>query len=74
MGISDLKQENVKNCRLICTFELVYVPNFILNLHFFIFWAKFTQKEYVQSKTEKVNTPLKFCVVTVVQVPNFSSN
>ena len=60
------KTKEVNTTIEFCIFELVYVPNFILNLHFFIFWTKFTQKEYLQSKTEKVNTTIEFWLFKLV--------
>ena len=45
---------------------------FQLKLTILIFWTKFVQKGYFQSKTEKVNITIKFCIFKLVQVPNFS--
>ena len=39
-------------------FEIVSVPNFILNWQ--MFWTKLTQKGNFQPKTEKVNTSADF--------------
>ena len=38
------------------------------------FWTKFTQKEDFQSKAEKVNFTIEFCIFKLVYVPNFSLN
>ena len=37
-----------------------------------IFWTKFSQKVYLRSKTEKVNTTIEFCMFELVYEPNFS--
>ena len=34
---------------------------FQLKLTILIFWTKFAQKEYIQSKTEKVNFTIELC-------------
>ena len=39
-----------------------------------MFWNKFTQKWYFQSKTEKVNITIEFCIFELVQVSIFNLN
>ena len=39
-----------------------------------MFWNKFTQKWYFQSKTEKVNIIIEFCIFELVQVSIFNLN
>ena len=51
-------------------FELVLVPNFILNN--FEFLVKFAQKGYFQSKTEKENNEFEFNIFELIQLSNFS--
>ena len=54
---------------------LYFVPNilsiiagtkFKLKLTILIFWTKFAQKGYFQSKTEKVNVTIEFCIFELV--------
>ena len=47
---------------------------FQLKLTILIFWTKFAQKGYFQSKSEKMNTTIKFCIFKSVYTPNFSLN
>ena len=37
-----------------------------------IFWTKFTQKRYSQSKSEKINTTSELCIFKSVYIPNIS--
>ena len=46
---------------------------FHLKLKILIFLTKFAQKGYFWSKTEKVNTTIKFCIFNLNEGPNFSS-
>ena len=39
-----------------------------------MFWNKFTQKWYFQSKTKKVNITIEFCIFELVQVSIFNLN
>ena len=39
-----------------------------------IIWTKFFQKGYFQSKAEKLNITIEFCIFELVQVPNFKIN
>ena len=43
-----------------------------LGIQILFFWITFTQKGYLQPKTEKLNTTSEFCMFELVQVPNFS--
>ena len=47
---------------------------FQLQLIILTFWTKFAQKEYFQSKPEKGNISIEFCMFELVQVSNFSLN
>ena len=47
---------------------------FQFKLAILIFWNEFVQKGCFQSKTEKVNTTIEFCLFKFVLVPNFSLN
>ena len=47
-------------------FELVWVPNFILNPKKLSFWARFGQIGYFLSKTEKKNIINKFSIFELV--------
>ena len=47
---------------------------FQFELTILIFWTKFAQKGYFQSKTAKMNTTIEFCIFKLVLVPNFSLN
>ena len=47
---------------------------FQLKLIILIFWTKFTQKEYFQSNTEKVNITIELWIFELVEVPYFSLN
>ena len=47
---------------------------FQLKLAIFVFWNEFAQRGCFQSKTEKVNTTIEFCLFKFVLVPNFSLN
>ena len=47
---------------------------FELKLKIWIFWIKFSQKEYSRSKTKKVNITIEFCMLKLVQVLNFGVN
>ena len=58
-NISRQKHKKISITIGYCIFELVLIPNFSLNWQ--IFRAKFAQKVYFQSKTEKVNINIKFC-------------
>ena len=48
--------------------------NFQFKPTIFIFWAKFSQKEYFQSKSEKMNTTIEFWIFKSVYIPNFRLN
>ena len=39
-----------------------------------IFWTKFAQKGYFQSKSEKMNTTIELCKFKSVYIPHFSLN
>ena len=39
-----------------------------------IFWTIFAQKVRFQTKTEKVNPTIEFCIFELVWIPNFSLN
>ena len=55
-----------------CYYEIVRrtmrtaILSYLLKLTILIFWNKFTQKGYLQSKTEKVNTTIEFCIFELV--------
>ena len=40
--------------------------NFQFKLKILIFWDKFVETRYFQSKTEKVNTAIEFCIFELV--------
>ena len=48
------------------------VTKFQLKLTILIFWTKSAQKGGFRLKTEKVNTTIEFCIIELVQVPNFN--
>ena len=40
-----------------------------------MFWTKFTKKSsYFQSKTDKIDTTIEFCILELVFVSNFTLN
>ena len=39
---------------------------FQLKLRILIFWTKFAQKEFFQSKTENMNKVIEFCIFELV--------
>ena len=47
---------------------------FRFKLSISIFWTNFAEKGSFQSKTDKLNITIEFCIVELVQVPNFSLN
>ena len=57
-----------------CAYSNWSTTKFHLNPKILIFWIKFTQKVYFQSKTEKVNSSIEFCIFELVYEPNFSLN
>ena len=49
--------------------------NFQLKLTIGIFWTKFAKKgSYFQSKTDKIDTSIEFCLFELVLLPNFTFN
>ena len=48
--------------------------HWILNWQLIIFWTKFTEERYYQTKTEKVNTTIGFCIFQLVWFPKFTLN
>ena len=49
--------------------------NFQLKLTIAIFWTKFAKKgSYFQSKTDKIDTTIEFCIFELVFVSNFTLN
>ena len=49
--------------------------NFQLKLTIAIFWTKFAKKgSYFQSKTDKIDTTIEFCIFELVFVSNLTSN
>ena len=49
--------------------------NFHLKLTIAIFWTKFANKgSYFQSKTDKIDTTIEFCIFELVFVSNFTLN
>ena len=47
--------------------------NFQLKLTIEIFWTKFAKKgSYFQSKTDKIDTTIEFCIFELVFVSNFT--
>ena len=52
--------------------KMIAVTKFQLKLKSLICWTKFVQKEGFQSRTEKVNTTIEFCIFKLVYVPDFS--
>ena len=49
--------------------------NFQLKLTIAIFWTKFFKKgSYFQSKTDKIDTTIEFCIFELVFVSNFTLN
>ena len=51
-------------------FELVLVPIFSSNWQFW-FFGRNLPKEYLQSKTDKMDTTIEFCIFELVLVSNF---
>ena len=49
--------------------------NFQLRLTTAIFWTKFAKKgNYFQSKTDKIDTTIEFCIFELVFLSNFTLN
>ena len=49
-----------------------YNAKFQLELTILCFWTKFAQKGYLQSKIDKMNTIIEFCIFELVELPNFN--
>ena len=47
---------------------------FQLKVAILTFWTKLAQKSCFQSKTEKVNTAIQFCILYLVFIPSLSLN
>ena len=47
---------------------------FLLKLTSLIFWIMFVQKGYFQSKTNKMNSTIEFCIFELVWVTDFNLN
>ena len=60
--------------RGILDFRNILDTKFQLKLTILIFWTKFAKKGYFQSKAEKLNIPIEFCIFELVQEPNFSAS
>ena len=64
--------ENVNIIIEFCIFELVWVPNFILNKQFWILGPNLPKRRYFRSKLEFIT--IEFCLFKLVKVPNFNVN
>ena len=64
---------NSKHHRWILDFRNSLDTKFQLKLTILIFWTKFAKKGYFQSKAEKLNITIEFCIFELVQEPNFSA-
>ena len=56
--------------------QINLVTKFQFKLKILIFWTKFAQRGYFQSKTKKVNFALRtlqLCIFELIKVPTFSS-
>ena len=52
--------------RGILDFRNILDTKFQLKLTILIFWTKFAKKGYFQSKAEKLNIPIEFCIFELV--------
>ena len=66
-----IKNRKSKHHHQILHIRIGLPTKFQLKLIILIFWTKFTQKEYFQSKTKKVSSIIEFCIVELSQVPKF---
>ena len=64
---------NSKHYHWILDFRNSLDTKFQLKLTILIFWTKFAKKGYFQSKAEKLNITIEFCIFELVQEPNFSA-
>ena len=69
-----VKNRKIEHHHWILLIQISLGTKFQLKLTILIFWTKFAQKGYFQSKTEKVNSTTEFCIFKLVLVPNFSLN
>ena len=65
---------NSEHHRWILDFRNSLDTKFQLKLTILIFWTKFAKKGYFQSKAEKLNITIEFCIFELVQEPNFSAS
>ena len=64
-----------KNHYWILHIRISLSTNFQLKLTIAIFWTKFAKKgSYFQSKTDKIDTTIEFCIFELVFVANFTLN
>ena len=68
--------ENRRNEHLnwILHIHIILGTKFQLKLTILVFWTKFAQKEYLQSKIEKINITTEVWILELVEVPSFSLN
>ena len=69
------KTQKNQYCHWISHIWISLSPNFQLKLTIAIFWTKFTKMHiYFQSKTDKIDTTIEFCIFELAFVFNFTSN
>ena len=74
-GYSQSKAEKVNSIHhWILHIQIRLGTKFQFKLTFLIFWTKFAQNGYFQSKSEKMKTTIKSCIFKSVYVPNLSLN
>ena len=73
MGIFDIRLSSEYH-HLILHIRIIVGMKFHLKLTILIFLTKFTQKRCFQSKMEKTNIAIQFCIFKLVLVPIFSLN
>ena len=67
-GYFSLKQK-IEHYHWIPHIRISLGTKFQVKLTIFIFWSKLAQNRYHWSKTEKVNSTIKFCVFQLVWIP-----
>ena len=73
-GVFSIENGKSEHHHCILHIRISLGTKFQVKLTILIFWTKFEQKEYIQSKTEKVNITIEFSIFELVYVPNFTSN
>ena len=69
------KTEKNKHHYWILLIRISLSSNFQLKLTIAIFWTKFAKKgSYFQSKTDKIDTTIEFCIFELIFVSNFTLN